>query len=82
MKEIEIYVTAISEKFNFRLDEYTPLAVLAEEVASMVGHREHCDVNTDADKPIFYSRTRQQILDGDRTFADLGVKTGELIYLV
>lgn len=82
MKEIEIYVTAISEKFNFRLDEYTPLAVLAEEVASMVSQREQCDINANDGKPIFYSKSRLMIFDGSRTLAELGVNTGDLLYLV
>lgn len=82
MREVEIYVTAVSEKFNFRLDENVPLAVLAEEAASMVGQREQCDIETGADEPIFYSKTRGMILDGGRTPEEIGIKTGELLYLV
>ena len=83
MKEISVYVPASSEYFSFNLDENTPLAVLADEVAAMLRQYDRCDDDKESAQPmIFYSRERQMILDGTKTLSQLEIKTGAVLAII
>ena len=82
MKEIDIYITAIAAEYSFKMDENTPLRLLADEAAAIVCQKEQCEQPPDDAEPIFYSISRKAILDSSKTLRELSVNSGDKLYLV
>ncbi|MCD7773191.1 MAG: hypothetical protein LUH08_03940 [Ruminococcus sp.] len=82
MTELEIYVMAVGEKLNFQLDRRTPLNLLADEIVSMVGQKERCEINIENETLIFYSKKRHTIFNGKKTLEELDISSGETLYLI
>ncbi len=82
MKEIDIYITAIAAEYSFRMDENTPLRLLADEVAAIACQKEQCEQPPDDAEPIFYSVSKRTILDSSHTLRELSIDSGDKLYLV
>lgn len=82
MREIAIYVPASSEYYSFNLDENTPLAVLADEVSSMLRQHDRSEEQEAAQDMIFYSTEQKMILDGAKTLSQLGIRTGSVLSII
>ena len=82
MREISVYVPALSEYYSFNLDENIPLGILADEVASMLNQHDRSAEMKPAQDMIFYSKDLGRILEADKSLSELGIMTGAVLSVI
>lgn len=82
MREISVYVPALSEYYSFNLDENIPLGILADEVSSMLNQHDRSADMKSAQDMVFYSKELGQILDVNKSLSDLGIMTGSVLSII
>ena len=79
---VDIYVPAIGNTYDFQLDEEERIGTIIEEVAELVGQKEHCRVAGDIGGLMLCSREKQEILPRHFTLAEAGVRNGNSLLLL
>lgn len=79
---VDIYVPAVGNIYDFQLDEEEKTGTIIEEVAELIGQKEHCRIVGDIHNLMLCLKERNEILSKDRTLAEAGIRTGNSFILV
>lgn len=79
---VDIYVPAVDREYDFSLDETAKIAGILEEVASMVGQKEQCELSGSADELLLCSMEERVILPKDKSLAECGIINGKRLLMV
>lgn len=79
---VDIYVPAVGNLYDFQLDEDERIDTIIEEIAELIGQKEHCQVVGDIGNLMLCSREKCRILSKHATLAQSGIRTGNSLILV
>lgn len=79
---VDIYVPAVGNTYDFQLEENEKISTIIEEVAELIGQKEHSQVVGNMNELMLCSREKHEILTKSLTLANLGICTGSSLILV
>ncbi len=79
---VDIYVPAVGNVYDFQLEEEERISTIIEEIAELIGQKEHCQIAGDIDRLMLCFRKNNIILSKNLTLATSGVQTGDSLILV
>lgn len=79
---VDIYVPAVGNTYDFRLDEEEKISAIIEEISELIGQKEHCKIVGDIEQLMLCSQKDRMILPGCSSLAAAGIKTGSSLLLV
>lgn len=79
---VDIYVPAVGNVYDFQLEEEERISTIIEEIAELIGQKEHCQIVGDIDRLMLCFRKNNMILAKNLTLAASGVQTGDSLILV
>lgn len=82
MVMVDIYVPSIGREFDFGLDETAKISSIIEEVASLVGQKEQCELQGNPKELLLCSVQDRAILPRERTLEQCDIVNGTRLILV
>lgn len=79
---VDIYVPSVDKTYDFHLDETASVRVIIEEIAEMIGQKEHTEIAGDINALTLCDRLNQRILPKDASLRECGVRSGSGLLLV
>jgi len=79
---VDIYVPSVDKTYNFHLDESALVKVMIDEIAEMIGQKEHTEIVGKIDALILCDRLNKRILPRDASLRECGVCNGSGLLLV
>lgn len=79
---VEIMIPALDKEYDFRVDEYSRVKVLIEEIIEMVCHKEQDQIIGDEKELILCHLDTCRILSSNDNLHNSGVKNGDKLILV
>ncbi len=79
---VDIYVPAVGNTYDFQLEETERTSTIIEEVAELIGQKEHCQIVGDIHNLMLCLRGKNEILPKELTLAQMGIRTGNSLILV
>lgn len=82
MVMVEIMVPVIDKEYDFKLDEYATVAMIKEEIAEMVCHKEQSKLIGNEKQLLLCDYKSQRILEDMLTLKKQNIHTGDKLILV
>lgn len=79
---VDIYVPAVGNVYDFRLDEEEKVGAIVEEIGELIGQKEHCTIKGDINGLMLCSKAQRRILPRGMSLAELGIRDGSSLLLV
>ena len=79
---VDVYVPAVGNTYDFQLEENEKISTIIEEVAELIGQKEHSQIVGNMNEFMLCSRERNTILAKSLTLSDQGICTGSSLILV
>ncbi|MBR1629548.1 MAG: glutamyl-tRNA amidotransferase [Lachnospiraceae bacterium] len=79
---VDIFVPSVNQSYDFQLNETIPVGTVIEEIAEMVGQKEHCEIVGNVGELVLCDMSTSAVLNNDRSLQDEGVFTGKRLILV
>lgn len=78
----EIFVPSFEKKYEFKLNENVPVAMVIDELVSIISQYERCEFLGEGQTFVLLSSDKAQILSNVLTLFENDVKTGENLILI
>ena len=79
---VDIYVPSVDHVYDFNLNEKSKVSIVIDEIAEMVGQKEHSQLVGDSSGLFLCEYATKRVLDRNATLEKMGIKTGEKLLLV
>ncbi len=79
---VDIYVPSVGNTYDFQVDETAKVQTLVEEIAEMVGQKEHCSIVGDLESLMLCTYQTKQILPKNITLSEANITTGQRLLLL
>lgn len=79
---VDIYVPAVGNLYDFQLDEEEKTGTIIEEVAELIGQKEHCQIVGNIHDLMLCVKNRNEILPKGLTLAEAGIQNGNSLILL
>ncbi len=79
---VDIYVPSVDKTYDFQLNEEISIRTVVEEIAEMIGQKEHSRIVGSTEDLFLCHYTTQSILNKEISLRDAGVVTGDKLLLV
>lgn len=79
---VDIYVPAVGNVYDFRLEEEERVATIIEEIGELIGQKEHCRMVGNLSRLMLCCKKNNMILPKNRTLSEVGVRNGDSLILV
>lgn len=79
---VDIYVPAVGNVYDFQLEETEKAGTIIEEIAELIGQKEHCRIVGDVRNLMLCLKEKNEILPRELTLAEMGIRTGNSLILV
>lgn len=79
---VDVYVPALGNTYDFKLDEEEKIGIIIEEISELVGQKEHSGIVGEIDDLMLCLREDQKILPRNMTLNEAGVLNGSSLILL
>lgn len=79
---VDIFVPSVNKKYDFYLDEYTPIYTIVEEVSEMIAQKEHCEINGNIKKLFLCDMKKKLVFSSSETLYKYNVVSGSQLLFV
>lgn len=79
---VDISVPSVGNLYDFQLDENEKIYTIIEEIAELIGQKEHCQIVGDIRMLMLCTKESHRILSGNSTLTESGIRTGNSLILV
>lgn len=79
---VDIYVPAVGNVYDFQLDEEEKISTIVEEIAELIGQKEHCQMVGDVGELMLCLKKDKTVLSPNLTLEVSGIQNGDSLILV
>lgn len=79
---VDVYVPSVDQEFDFGLDEEAKISGIIEEIASMIGQKEQCELQGNIDELLLCDMESNIILPRTKTLAECKICNGKSLMLI
>lgn len=79
---VDIYVPSVDKTYDFSLDENANIALIIEELAEMIGQKEHTTLDGDIAALSIHDRLGKRMLLKESSLKECGIHNGSSLLLV
>lgn len=79
---VDVYVPSVNQTYDFRIDEYSKIGTVIEELSTMVCQKEQCEIRGNQEELMLCTMDKQQMIPRDLTLWATGILTGSRLILV
>ena len=79
---VDVYVPALGNTYDFKLDEEEKIGIIIEEISELVGQKEHSGIVGEIDDLMLCLQGDQKILPRNMTLNEAGVLNGSSLILL
>lgn len=79
---VEVSVPALGRRYDFELEETTPVSILVREMTEVICQREHCHYAAGRQGLNLYVQEQQRRLAPESTLEQDGIQSGQRLLLL
>lgn len=79
---VDIYVPALDQVYDFKVEESCTTVVIAEEVCEMIQQKEQLLADSEEERAVLFDEKTQRMLPPEQTLSECGIGDGRRLILV